>query len=99
MFLNYSFQSNLDENGLQEVNDQAQVMQDAIDAGDWVQATEEWRQLEYLIWDLTNRIDFYNILLYIPSNSLDSAAKCPAGVDRMLTCSVIVKTIMYEVNL
>ena len=36
----------------------------AADEGNWEDSTYWWGQTEYKIWDYTNYIDFYNILLY-----------------------------------
>ena len=43
----------------------AYACKDAADAGDWHLATDLWRETEYVIWDLTNYVDFYNVLKYV----------------------------------
>lgn len=42
--------------------------QDSVNAGNWVQATQDWSHTEYVIWDVAHNIDFYNILKKIPSS-------------------------------
>jgi len=66
------YMSNLDEYGYSEVMTYAGYSRDAAEAGDWELSTYWWGQTEYRLWDFTNYIDFYNILLY---NVWDSAGK------------------------
>ena len=50
----------------------AQACKAAADAGDWHTATDLWRETEYIIWDYTNYIDFYNVLKYVVFDSSDT---------------------------
>lgn len=38
---------------------------EAADEGDWVRSTQLWVATEIVVWELTNYIDFYNILKYV----------------------------------
>ena len=38
---------------------------EAADEGDWVRSTQLWYATELIVWQLTNFIDFYNILKYV----------------------------------
>ena len=58
-------QSNLDEHDLGQVNALASQCKDAADRGDWVLSTQLWAATELLIWNLTNFVDFYNVLKYV----------------------------------
>jgi serine carboxypeptidase 1 len=58
------YMSNLDEYGYTEVMEYANNAAAAAAAGDWEESTDWWAQTEYRIWDLTNYVDFYNILQY-----------------------------------
>ena len=58
-------QSNLDEDDLQQVQTVANQAAEAAASGDWVRSTQLWVATELVIWQLTNYIDFYNILKYV----------------------------------
>nr|XP_002130982.1 retinoid-inducible serine carboxypeptidase [Ciona intestinalis] len=52
----------LDDAGLTAVNNAAAATQSAVDAGNWVRATNLWSLTESVIMQRTDNVDFYNIL-------------------------------------
>lgn len=60
-----SLQSNLDEKDQATVDFYAYAAKDAADAGNWQLSTDLWAITELVIWDLTNYVDFYNVLKYV----------------------------------
>lgn len=59
----------VDQAGHDAIAVAAQATKDALDAGDFVGATNEWGYTEGVIWDVAHFIDFYNVLTKIPSVS------------------------------
>lgn len=57
--------STTDDQGVAEIQAEAQKAQDAIDAGDWVLATHYWSTTEGVVIRVTNGVDFYNILNFV----------------------------------
>ncbi|XP_059314755.1 serine carboxypeptidase-like 51 [Lycium ferocissimum] len=55
--------SRLDGNGLQKSNSVAEKIKQQIDAGQFKAATDSWRELEEVISDNSNSVDFYNFML------------------------------------
>ncbi|KAJ8551938.1 hypothetical protein K7X08_028381 [Anisodus acutangulus] len=55
--------SRLDGNGLQKSNSVAKKIKQQIDAGQFEAATDSWRELENVISDNSNSVDFYNFML------------------------------------
>jgi serine carboxypeptidase 1 len=53
-----------DDQGMQAIQAEAQLCRDAVDAGEWVLATQYWSSTEGVVIRVTNGIDFYNILKY-----------------------------------
>jgi serine carboxypeptidase 1 len=67
----------LNEKGLSEVQQVANMTEQALNAGQYAQATELWGQAEDIIEELTDDVDFYNILLHnVPD---DEATKSTGG--------------------
>ena len=58
-------QSNLDEKDQEQVDQVAFACKQAADQGNWQLATDLWAETEYVIWDHTNFVDFYNVLKYV----------------------------------
>jgi len=54
----------VDENGLDEIQAEAQKAQDAINAGEWELATDYWASTEWVVINQTHGVDFYNILKF-----------------------------------
>ncbi|KAJ1388982.1 Serine carboxypeptidase, serine active site [Sesbania bispinosa] len=55
--------SRLDDNGLQKSKSMAERIKEQLEAGQFVNATETWSELESLISFSSNSVDFYNFLL------------------------------------
>lgn len=52
----------VDTEGYQKIDKAAQETKKAVEAGKWTTATRLWNYAEYIIYEVTNNIDFYNIL-------------------------------------
>ena len=63
MYFNVS-QSNADEPGLARIQAAAERAKEAADDGEWVTATQRWRETQFAVNAETNFVDFYNILKY-----------------------------------
>ncbi|KAF1882914.1 hypothetical protein Lal_00003096 [Lupinus albus] len=61
--------SRLDDNGLQKVNSLAEKIKQQLEAGQFVDATYSWSDLENLISMSSNNVDFYNLLKDSESDS------------------------------
>jgi serine carboxypeptidase 1 len=57
-------QSLLNEEGLAKVERVANMTQEALDQGNYAQATQLWGEAESVIESFTDNVDFYNILLH-----------------------------------
>ncbi|KAL3530483.1 hypothetical protein ACH5RR_009805 [Cinchona calisaya] len=55
--------SRLDSSGLEKSNSVALLIKQQLEAGKFSEATDSWGQLEGLISDNSNNVDFYNFLL------------------------------------
>ncbi|CAI9104943.1 OLC1v1003743C6 [Oldenlandia corymbosa var. corymbosa] len=55
--------SRLDNTGLQKSNSLAEQIKKELEAGNFSQATDSWSELEDLISQYSNNVDFYNFLL------------------------------------
>lgn len=55
-------QSLIDSAGLAKVNNKTKTVSDAVRAGKMKEATQLWSQTEDLIENVTNGVNFYNIL-------------------------------------
>ncbi|KAK7261288.1 hypothetical protein RIF29_27597 [Crotalaria pallida] len=61
--------SRLDDNGLQKANSGAEKIKQQLEAGQFVNATYSWAELENVISSSSNNVDFYNILKDSESDS------------------------------
>ncbi|KAK7324897.1 hypothetical protein VNO77_28823 [Canavalia gladiata] len=66
--------SRLDDKGLQISNSVAKMIKEQLEAGQFVNATNSWSELENLISINTNSVDFYNFLLDSGSYSVTLSA-------------------------
>lgn len=53
----------VDQDGFYKINNGTQKAQDALDARKYIIACNEWAKTEGIIWDETNGIDFYNVMV------------------------------------
>lgn len=58
------YMSNVDETGFTAIMNAATNAEEAANNGQWTQSTVWWARTEGVVWDYTNRVDFYNILKY-----------------------------------
>ncbi|XP_046739172.1 retinoid-inducible serine carboxypeptidase-like [Diprion similis] len=63
----------VDTIGYEKIKAAAKKTQDAVDDGRWSDATSEWGITEYVIINVANNIDFYNILYKVAPSSRSSA--------------------------
>ena len=59
----------VDTAGFNKIQHAAQMTQKAVEAGNWQSATTMWSYTEGVISQVTNNVDFYNILTKIRSYS------------------------------
>lgn len=64
-----SQQGAIDQEGYEKVNAAALKTKEALDNGEYSQATTEWSKTEYVVMDVAHNVDFYNVLKEIPSYS------------------------------
>ncbi|KAK7272194.1 hypothetical protein RJT34_28641 [Clitoria ternatea] len=62
--------SRLDDKGLQKSNSIAKRIKKQLEAGQFVNATDSWSELEYVISINSNSVDFYNFLMDSGSDSV-----------------------------
>lgn len=66
----------IDQEQLKRLNAGAEKVQSAVDNGNFLKATDLWRDLEMDIFSETNNIDFYNILYKVKPNSMSKSNGC-----------------------
>jgi len=54
--------SEIDLQGLQQINQQVNLTSEAVKAQNWLQATELWRETEFVVEQASAGVSFYNIL-------------------------------------
>ncbi|XP_060169685.1 serine carboxypeptidase-like 51 [Lycium barbarum] len=74
--------SRLDGNGLQKSNSVAEKIKQQIDAGQFKAATDSWRELEEVISDNSNSVDFYNFML---DSGMDPLALKSSGLSQTIS--------------
>ena len=52
----------VDQDGYESINQAALQTKAAVDANRWTSATNYWSQTEGVVLDVSNGVDFYNIL-------------------------------------
>lgn len=58
----FSSQGFVNQKGQQAIDNAAADTQAAVDAGQWVQATNEWSYTELVVMINANNVNFYNVL-------------------------------------
>uniref|UniRef100_A0A7N0VE02 Carboxypeptidase n=1 Tax=Kalanchoe fedtschenkoi TaxID=63787 RepID=A0A7N0VE02_KALFE len=71
--------SRIDNPGLQKSNSVVQKIKQQISAGQYKEATDSWSELESVISDSSNSVDFYNFLL---DSGMDSASSSSSSSDQ-----------------
>ena len=62
LFFIFLTQSLVDEVGLKAINDVAMATKEAVDKGQWLNATDLWGKTEGVIANWTNGVNLYNII-------------------------------------
>lgn len=74
---NYGY---VDIDGYNRIDQSTQRTKAACNSGQWTQCTNLWSQTEYVVWDETDGVDFYDIISPIPKSSKDEVtAKFRSG--------------------
>lgn len=77
---NYGY---VDIDGYNKIDASTQRTKQACNSGQWTQCTNLWSQTEYVVWDETDGVDFYDIIAPIPKSSKDEVtAKFNSGYFR-----------------
>ncbi|RDX80239.1 Serine carboxypeptidase-like 51, partial [Mucuna pruriens] len=66
--------SRLDDNGLQKSNSVAERIKQQLEDGKFVDATNSWSELESVISESSNHVDFYNLLADEGGNDISASA-------------------------
>ncbi|KAL1323549.1 hypothetical protein AAHE18_13G024000 [Arachis hypogaea] len=74
--------SRLDDNGLQKSNSVAEKIKQQIEEGKFVDATNSWSELESVISQNSNSVDFYNFLVDAGSDSVALSSAMELGLFR-----------------
>ncbi|KAL2714156.1 retinoid-inducible serine carboxypeptidase-like [Vespula squamosa] len=74
----------IDSNGYKNIDKSAKATRDAVNNGQWLKATTLWSETEYVILQVADNIDFYNILTKLsPSiRSRNLGKKSSIHIDR-----------------
>ncbi|XP_057752760.1 serine carboxypeptidase-like 51 isoform X1 [Arachis stenosperma] len=74
--------SRLDDNGLQKSNSVAEKIKQQLEEGKFVDATNSWSELESIISQNSNSVDFYNFLVDAGSDSVALSSAMELGLFR-----------------
>ena len=74
----------IDNNGFKMIDSLAQETKNAVDKGQWTEATYLWSATESIVVEATNNIDFYNVLNKVNPISNYKIRKYSEGINESI---------------